>query len=154
MTLRQLIKEEIKRQISLKEELNWNAINNAIVKFLKTHVTKLERAVKERNSEETTTLINSILDGLSNAQTSLNLNEASGDFEGTGLWVTGRTPLDNGAIGDKIEEEGIHGIWNAREDAWFVPTKNATKTQLDKLEFKLKQLFNRAGIDATFKGKF
>ncbi len=59
--------------LSLTEEINWNAVNNAVVKFLKSHVRKLEMAVNQQNAEETTTLISSILDGLSNAQNSLNL---------------------------------------------------------------------------------
>jgi hypothetical protein len=69
----------------------------------------------------------------------------------SGLIVVGRTPLDNNAIGDAIEEEGLYGEWNPREGYWFFPEE---EEMYDALENQLSDLFNRKGINARFEGAF
>jgi hypothetical protein len=78
----------------------------------------------------------------------VNIKENSSE---SGLMVIGRTPLDNNAIGDAMEEEGLHAEWNAREGYWFFPEE---EDMYDKLENQLSDLFNRKGINARFEGVF
>jgi len=127
--LKRMINEEIKRQIALKEELNWAAVDNAVVKFLKSHVSKLERAVKERNVEVAIILINSILDGLSNAQNTLNLNEAN-------------TSLKENNIGDPQLNKEVRTLIKRKG---FTPEKLGSDYQL-----KMAQVAYAALVDANF----
>lgn len=69
----------------------------------------------------------------------------------SGLIVVGRTPLDNNAIGDAVEEEGLYGEWNPGEGYWFFPEE---EEMYDALENQLSDLFNRKGINARFEGVF
>lgn len=69
----------------------------------------------------------------------------------SGLMVIGKTKLDNNAIGDAMEEEGLHAEWNAREGYWFFPEE---EDMYDELENQLSDLFNRKGINARFEGVF
>lgn len=79
------------------------------------------------------------------------VNESYGsDFDGPGLVVTGRTPLDNENIKDVIEDHSYMGIWNSREGYWFFPEEPET---LDALEDELTKSFNTYGIDARFESQ-
>jgi hypothetical protein len=78
----------------------------------------------------------------------VNIKENSSE---SGLMVIGRTPLDNNAIGDAIEEEGLYGEWNVREGYWFFPEE---EDMYDNLEDQLSDLFNQKGINARFEGVF
>lgn len=74
------------------------------------------------------------------------------DFSGSGLIVTGRTPIDNNSIKDMIEDrsEDFHGVWNAREGYWFFPED---EENLDGLEYELEDVFRRLGINARFESQ-
>jgi hypothetical protein len=79
------------------------------------------------------------------------LKEGKDDFGGVGLVVTGRTPLDNNAIADMLDETDLYGVWNGREGYWFFPEDEET---LDALEMELSREFDRRGIDARFEGQY
>ena len=69
----------------------------------------------------------------------------------SGLMVFGRTPLDNNAIGDYLDETDYYAAWNAEYGYWFFPEQEKF---YDELENELSQDFNKLGIDARFEGIF
>jgi len=82
------------------------------------------------------------------------LDESSGmmgDYDGSGLIVKGRTPIDNNAIKDMLGETDYYGVWNPREGYWFFPEDEET---LDSLESELESEFNQRGITVRFESQF
>jgi hypothetical protein len=77
-----------------------------------------------------------------------NLNEM---YSKSGLMVTGRTQVDNNAIGEVLDDLGLHGIWDVMEGCWFLPEEEST---YDELEEMLEQEFTTRGINARFEGIF
>jgi len=55
------------------EEINWNATENAIINFLKMNTKILDKRVKDRDVNGVKGGLQSIIDGLTNAQRSLKL---------------------------------------------------------------------------------
>ena len=55
------------------EEINWNATENAIINFLKMNTKILDKRVKDRDTDGVKGGLQSIIDGLTNAQRSLKL---------------------------------------------------------------------------------
>lgn len=74
-----------------------------------------------------------------------------GGVEDSGLYVIGRTQIDNNAIKDVIEEEGFYAEWNARGGYWFFPEE---VDNYDELENQLSMIFDKQGINARFEGIF
>ena len=69
----------------------------------------------------------------------------------SGLMVFGRTPIDNNAIGEFIEEDdNYYAEWN-KEGFWFFPEEESL---YDELEQALDIEFNERGINARFEGIF
>ena len=68
-----------------------------------------------------------------------------------GLIVTGRTQVDNNAIGEVLDDLDLHGIWDVMEGCWFLPEDEST---YDDLEEMLEQEFATRGINARFEGIF
>jgi hypothetical protein len=68
----------------------------------------------------------------------------------SGIMVFGRTPIDNNAIGEFIEEEDYYAEWN-REGFWFFPEQ---EDSYDDLEKALDREFAERGINARFEGIF
>ena len=60
-------------------EIKWNAVDNAIVRYIKQNVKVLEKPIKARNEAETKKMLKGFIDGLVNAQRSLNLKESKSD---------------------------------------------------------------------------
>jgi hypothetical protein len=65
------------------EEIRWNAVENAIINFLKMNTKILDKRVKDRDTNGVKGGLQSIIDGLSNAQRSLHLNESIDDMDVT-----------------------------------------------------------------------
>jgi len=63
------------------EEIKWNAVENAIINFLKMNTKILDKRVKDRDTDGVKGGLQSIIDGLSNAQRSLHLNESLEDLD-------------------------------------------------------------------------
>jgi hypothetical protein len=55
------------------EEINWNAVENAIINFLKMNTKILDKRVKDRDTDGVKGGLQSIINGLTNAQRSLKL---------------------------------------------------------------------------------
>lgn len=55
------------------EEIKWNAVENAIINFLKANTKILDKRVKDKDTEGVKGGLQSIIDGLTNAQRSLKL---------------------------------------------------------------------------------
>jgi hypothetical protein len=55
------------------EEIKWNAVENAIINFLKMNTKILDKRVKDKDTDGVKGGLQSIIDGLTNAQRSLNL---------------------------------------------------------------------------------
>ena len=62
-----------KRESVNEEEINWNATENAIINFLKMNTKILDKRVKDRDVNGVKGGLQSIIDGLTNAQRSLKL---------------------------------------------------------------------------------
>ena len=59
--------------INEEEEIKWNAVENAIINFLKMNTKILDKRVKDRDTDGVKGGLQSIIDGLTNAQRSLKL---------------------------------------------------------------------------------
>ena len=57
-------------------EIRWGAVDNAIVKYIKNNVKVLEKPIKARDEAGTKKMLKGFIDGLVNAQRSLNLKES------------------------------------------------------------------------------
>ena len=64
-------------------EIKWNAVENAIINFLKMNTKILDKRVKDRDTNGVKGGLQSIIDGLTNAQRSLHLNESIEDLDTT-----------------------------------------------------------------------
>lgn len=64
-------------------EVKWNAVENAIINFLKMNTKILDKRVKDRDTDGVKGGLQSIIDGLTNAQRSLHLNESIEDLDTT-----------------------------------------------------------------------
>lgn len=69
----------------------------------------------------------------------------------SGLIVVGRTPIDNNAIQDFLDDSDYHAEWNGRGGYYFFPEQ---EEDYDELERELSIEFNNRGIDARFEGIF
>ena len=72
-------KDGVKESVN-EEEIKWNAVENAIINFLKANTKILDKRVKDRDIDGVKGGLKSIISGLTNAQRSLKLesvNEAS-----------------------------------------------------------------------------
>jgi hypothetical protein len=69
----------------------------------------------------------------------------------SGLIVVGRTPIDNNAIQDFLDDSDYYAEWNVREGYYFFPEQ---EEDYDELERELSIEFNNRGIDARFEGIF
>jgi hypothetical protein len=80
------------------------------------------------------------------------VSESTNDiYSKPGLMVTGRTQVDNNAIGEVLDDLGLHGIWDVMGGCWFLPEEEST---YDELEGMLEQEFATRGINARFEGIF
>jgi hypothetical protein len=59
------------------EEIKWNAVENAIINFLKANTKILDKRVKDRDTEGVKGGLKSIISGLTNAQRSLKLESVA-----------------------------------------------------------------------------
>ena len=73
------------------------------------------------------------------------------ESEKKGLMVFGRTPLDNNAIKDMVNDGDFYAEWNPAEGYWFFPE---VEEEYDELEYYLEQEFNKRNINARFEGIF
>ena len=60
------------------EEIKWNAVENAIINFLKANTKILDKRVKDRDTDGVKGGLKSIISGLTNAQRSLKLESVKG----------------------------------------------------------------------------
>jgi hypothetical protein len=68
-----LAKLRAKSESINEEEVKWNAVENAIINFLKMNTKILDKRVKDRDTDGVKGGLQSIIDGLTNAQRSLKL---------------------------------------------------------------------------------
>lgn len=74
--------------------------------------------------------------------------------EGSGLMIFGKTPIDNNAIGEFLNDpdgEAYYAEWNPKGGFWFFPEEESL---YDDLERALDSEFNQRGINARFEGIF
>jgi hypothetical protein len=62
------------------EEIKWNAVENAIINFLKANTKILDKRVKDRDTEGVKGGLKSIISGLTNAQRNLKLESVNENF--------------------------------------------------------------------------
>jgi hypothetical protein len=115
------------------EEIKWNAVENAIINFLKANTKILDKRVKDRDTEGVKGGLKSIISGLTNAQRSLKLESVNE--------ISGRTPkifVKTAAVEKKIKE-----LMADRKKA-VVPYNNETDpAKKEKLKQTLIKLTNQ-----------
>ena len=65
--------KKVSESVIKEEEIKWNAVENAIINFLKMNTKILDKRVKDRDTDGVKGGLQSIIDGLTNAQRSLKL---------------------------------------------------------------------------------
>jgi len=68
-----------KKDESVNEDVNWNAVQNAIINFLKMNTKILDKRVQAKDTDGVKSGLNSIISGLTNAQRSLKLESVNED---------------------------------------------------------------------------
>jgi len=66
-----------KKDESVNEDVNWNAVQNAIINFLKMNTKILDKRVQAKDTDGVKSGLNSIISGLTNAQRSLKLESVN-----------------------------------------------------------------------------
>jgi hypothetical protein len=69
------IKLHQKNESVNEEEIRWSAVENAIINFLKMNTKILDKRVKDKDTDGVKGGLQSIIDGLTNAQRSLKLKK-------------------------------------------------------------------------------
>ncbi len=94
------------------EEIKWNAVENAIINFLKANTKILDKRVKDRDTEGVKGGLKSIISGLTNAQRSLKLesvNEVSYNVKADNAYqfINGATAVLGAYLRDEKLESGV-----------------------------------------------
>jgi hypothetical protein len=94
------------------EEIKWNAVENAIINFLKANTKILDKRVKDRDTEGVKGGLKSIISGLTNAQRSLKLesvNEVSYNVKADNAYqfINGATAVLGMYLKDEKLESGV-----------------------------------------------
>jgi hypothetical protein len=95
------VKEDI--QPTNEADVNWNAVQNAIINFLKTNTKILDKKVQSKDTEGVKNGLKSILSGLTNAQRSLKLESASR----TAMEIGGLTGLNKDAVQKFVDTHNL-----------------------------------------------
>lgn len=97
-------------QLTNEADLNWNAVQNAIINFLKVNTKILDKKVQAKDTEGVKGGLKSIISGLTNAQRSLNLesvNEAELPKDGSTIKV-GNTRVEIKYVGKNKDYVGFN----------------------------------------------
>jgi hypothetical protein len=84
-----------------------------------------------------------------NNSTGQDVNEKKQEL---GLYVIGKSTIDNTKIGEWLQKSDFHAEWNPREGYWLFPADD--ESEYDELEKELDKEFGRHGINARFEGIF
>jgi len=106
-------------QLTNEADLNWNAVQNAIINFLKVNTKILDKKVQAKDTEGVKGGLKSIISGLTNAQRSLNLesvNEAVSFKDGKYHFYS-KNEVAYLTYGGK---EISSGDWDVDADAYFM----------------------------------
>ena len=101
--LKKMIREIAKKEMLKEEEINWNAVQNAIINFLKTNTKILDKKVQSKDIDGVKGGLKSILSGLTNAQRSLKLESASR----TAMEIGGLTGLNKDAVQKFVDTHNL-----------------------------------------------
>ena len=101
--LKKMIREIAKKEMLKEEEINWNAVENAIINFLKTNTKILDKKVQSKDTEGVKNGLKSILSGLTNAQRSLKLESASR----TAMEIGGLTGLNKDVVQKFVDTHNL-----------------------------------------------
>jgi len=101
--LKKMIREVAKKEMLKEEEINWNAVQNAIINFLKTNTKILDKRVQSKDIDGVKGGLKSILSGLTNAQRSLKLESASR----TAMEIGGLTGLNKDAVQKFVDTHNL-----------------------------------------------
>lgn len=91
------------------EEIKWNAVENAIINFLKMNTKILDKRVKDRDTEGVKGGLKSIISGLTNAQRSLKLESLNEEFKHI-ISVETPTQVVSKPIAAQIEKLARQGV--------------------------------------------
>ena len=90
------VKEDI--QPTNEADVNWNAVQNAIINFLKMNTKILDKKVQAKDTEGVKGGLKSIISGLTNAQRSLKLESVNEAASRTAMEIGGLTGLNKDAV--------------------------------------------------------
>jgi len=167
MNLKQIIKEEVKRQLKeFQGEGVLFSINDPKVDdFLQQRFSDYLDYATHKGDDVYVLPIkyyNSFIDqadsrgyDTDSIQVINNVNEAYGsDFDGPGLVVIGKTYSDDNRLQKFIDDNKYYGgIWNSQENYAFFPVNANAHLRLDTLEFDLSKTFKKIGIKARFESQ-
>ncbi len=91
------------------EEIKWNAVENAIINFLKMNTKILDKRVKDRDTDGVKGGLKSIISGLTNAQRSLKLESLNEEFKHI-ISVETPTQVVSKPIAAQIEKLARQGV--------------------------------------------
>jgi hypothetical protein len=128
------------------EEIKWNAVENAIINFLKMNTKILDKRVKDRDADGVKGGLKSIINGLTNAQRSLKLESVNEDFKA----VVGKTIFSDGKgklfFGYYKEDDSVHFVdYKTWKGLSFkdVSKGNTNKERVIKAILKNQKQFNK-----------
>jgi hypothetical protein len=133
------------------EEIKWNAVENAIINFLKMNTKILDKRVKDRDTDGVKNGLKSIISGLTNAQRNLKLesvNEAFSDNKNLNYIMKGRKVTNVAYDSDfgfaVILDNGKYVLFNAH---------SARPGQSKDMEFEsVNEITFAQGLKALLKG--
>jgi hypothetical protein len=95
------------------EEIKWNAVENAIINFLKMNTKILDKRVKDRDTDGVKSGLKSIISGLTNAQRNLKLESVNEEIKVGQMVKVVNNPYWEAALGKKgpfkRKVKGIYG---------------------------------------------
>lgn len=117
------------------EEIRWNAVENAIINFLKVNTKILDKRVQAKDTDGVKGGLKSIINGLTNAQRSLKLESVNEASYVSGYTVKAKTPYEF--------VNGAYAVLNAylRDEQLGPKGKRELQNVLTSLEYMRKYFF-------------
>ena len=132
------------------EEIKWNAVENAIINFLKMNTKILDKRVKDRDTDGVKGGLKSIISGLTNAQRSLKLESV--ELPTTALPSTVKSKLMI-AI-DTIKDAELTYNQKVQVVKQVTDSLGIDKTEFNKLASRLKGTMESVNEGKTYSNKF
>jgi len=133
--IRNKVMNFVKNESVNEEEIKWNAVENAIINFLKVNTKILDKRVQAKDTDGVKGGLKSIINGLTNAQRSLKLESVNEASYVSGYTVKAKTPYEF--------VNGAYAVLNAylRDEELGPKGKKELQDVLKSLEYMRKYFF-------------